>query len=195
MAVLEEPEPGPGPGSQLLGTRAEEAILFNPPWVLSPHTYRGLTLPGWVQTVSVGRVSDATYSLRPLPPHPSLCFCPSRGPKSRPKIKAHRYYQMLMWPEDLQSLKASLESPEADQFLWFFCPKVSPESSRILPPNPKGLSSPTQAPLLQQLSTQTVPTAHVPKPLSNRSSRQATPCLRVWENLVLAERREEVNSS
>lgn len=117
LAVLEEPEPGPGPGSQLLGTRAEEAILFNPPWVLSPHTYRGLTLPGWVQTVSVGRVSDATYSLRPLPPHPSLCFCPSRGPKSRPKIKAHRYYQMLMWPEDLQSLKASLESPEADQFL------------------------------------------------------------------------------
>lgn len=46
-------------GSQLLGTSAEEAILPSPR-VLSLNTYRALTLPGWVQTVSVGKVSDTT---------------------------------------------------------------------------------------------------------------------------------------
>lgn len=75
-----------------------------------------------MQTVSVGRVSDATYSLL-------LVLLAIK----KPRVKACRYYQMLVWPEDLQSPKASLESPEAYHVLWFFCPKVSPEISSILP--------------------------------------------------------------
>lgn len=76
---------------------------------------------------------------------------------------------MLVWAEALQSLKALIESPNADQVPWFFCPKVSPEISF---PS-QGLSSPPKPTAPATVSTQTAPLHKFPNLYLTGPSRQA----------------------
>lgn len=93
-------------------------------------------------------------------------------PIKRPRVKAHRYYQMLVWPEDLQLLQLTLTHLKLIRF----------SGSSTLKFLVKFLASPPRACLLQPkapapaaVSTQSVPTHKLPNLYRTGPNRQATP--------------------